>query len=66
MDTGGQRSEQDELEQADSEQLAFLRKLRAHALTSLSRVRRHSASPSSSAFDAVEDDDGDSSRLRLN
>jgi hypothetical protein len=64
MDSGRRRSEHDELEQASSDQLAFLRRMRVHALMRLSRLRRDSDSPSSpSAFGAAEGDDD--SRMRL-
>ena len=57
------RSERDALEQAHSDELAFLRKFRANALTSLTRMRGRSV-PSSSPWPFVEADDDDEDQAR--
>ena len=59
MEIKGRGSDEDALERAHSDELAFLRKLTDQALTSLSRLRRRPASPSSWPF--VEADDGEDS-----
>ena len=62
MEIKGRGSDEDALERAHSDELAFLRKLTDQALSSLIRMRRRPASSSPWPFAEADDDDEDFTR----